>query len=51
MWDSTVNIIKYYMFHRLLHFLLAIKSCISLMMVYPIQNMEQIRVEKLYVMF
>lgn len=39
------------MFHRLLHFLPAIKSCIILRMVYPIQNMEQVGVEKLYVVF
>jgi len=50
MWDPTTNITKY-MFHRLLHFLPAIKSCIILRMVYPVQNMEKIGVEKLYVGF
>jgi len=46
-----MNITKYYMFHRLLHFLPAIKSCISLILVYPNRNMEQTGVEKLYVVF
>jgi len=42
---------KYYMFHRLLHFLPAMKFCVILRMVYPVRNMEQIGVEKLYVGF